>query len=105
MAAKRDPKNSWEKTYGYTNPDGTFAPGHRLEKKKEIDQYFKNHDHPRHHDFRDFFSALGVLEGRAGYSSHKAGSDYRGIYQIGEEQLGYMDFFNTYGKRLGVRNF
>ncbi len=105
MAAKRDPKNSWEKTYGYTNPDGTFAPGHRLEKKKEIDQYFKNHDHPRHHDFRDFFSALGVLEGRQGYSSHKAGSDYRGIYQIGEEQLDYIDFFNTYGKRLGVRNF
>ena len=46
MAAKRDPKNSWEQTYGYTNPDGRFAPGERLKKEKEIDRYFKNADHP-----------------------------------------------------------
>jgi hypothetical protein len=104
MAAKRDPKNSWEQTYGYTNPDGRFAPGDWLKKKKEIDWYFKNADHPHHHDFRDFFSALGVLEGSLGYSSHREGSGYKGIYQMGIKQLDYMDFFNTYGKRLGVRN-
>ena len=100
MAPHRKPKDSWGQTYGYTDLDGNFRKGTLLTKKDEIRGYFKN-PHHSHHDFRDFFGALGVLEGSPGYGSQNG--DYKGIYQMDKEYLDYMDFFNTYGKALGVR--
>jgi hypothetical protein len=105
MAPHRKPQNSWEETYGYTDLDGRFAPGRFQRKKSEIGGYFKNPHHPRQNDFRDFFSTLGVLEGRGdGYVLQSKDGAYEGIYQMDKEHLDYMDFFNTYGKAIGVSN-
>jgi hypothetical protein len=73
MSPERAPKNSWEKTYGYTGNDGKPVDGFFKRKKREIDHYFIADTKHVHHDYRDFFGALGVIEGGGDASiKHKA---------------------------------
>lgn len=97
------PKNSWEATYGRTDNAGGFTPGVFQRKRNEIKQYFQTNS--PHGDFRDFFAALGVMEadGRR-YAARSPGGKYRGMYQMDQSHLDYIDFFGVYGKPLGVKN-
>jgi hypothetical protein len=103
MAKSEKPGNSWETTYGFRSRDGKFVEGRFQERQRDIGSFFR--DQGRHNDFRDFFGALGVMEGGPGrYGAHDRTGTYRGIYQINKEQLDYLDFFNTYGKTFNVKN-
>ncbi len=99
---KETPRIAGRQTYGYAQPDGRFEWGTSDKKKEEIETYFKNH--PLHNDFRDFFGALGAMEGSNDYSKVNESGKYRGIYQTDEDQLKYTNFFNTYRSSLGVYN-
>jgi hypothetical protein len=56
--------NSWEVTYaGYIDKDGKFKKGFYTGKQEEIATYFGPNKAHAHRDFRDFFRALGVMEG------------------------------------------
>jgi len=105
MPPERAPKNSWEETYGYTGSGGKPVDGFFEKKKHEIDKYFAKDQKPVHHDYRDFFGALGVIEGGGkAYGAKSDSGTYYGIYQASEDQLGYMGFWSTYGKSLNVKN-
>ncbi len=105
MSSERAPKNSWEKTYGYTGSDGKPVDGFFEKKKGEIDNYFAKDQKRVHHDYRDFFGALGVIEGGGdAYKAQSHNGTYHGIYQTREDQLGYMGFWSNYGKSLDVKN-
>ena len=105
MSPERAHKNSWEETYGYTGSDGKPVGGFAQRKAKGIDKYFAKDPQHVHHDFRDFFGALGVIEGGdEAYGARSDSGTYHGIYQTSEDQLGYMGFWSTYGKSLNVKN-
>ena len=48
-----------------------------------------------------FFDAVGRVEGNNNYNADN-GKGFYGIYQHGQEQLDYQNFFNSFGSMLNI---